>query len=75
MGSSGTALTVGTSAETSITVALTNTQGAQSGGTLAGNTASLSTTGTSNTLTVTLAAAIILDAATVYRVALETSTS
>ena len=64
---------MGTSSATSITVALTNTAGAQSGGTLAGNTASLSTTGTSNTLTVTLAAAIILDAATVYRVALETS--
>jgi len=73
LGSSGTALTVGSSAATSITVAVTNVAGAQSGGTLAGNTASLSTTGTDNTLTVTLNAAINLDASTVYRVALETS--
>ena len=74
LGTSGTALTVGTSSATSITVALTNTLGAQSGGVLAGNTASLLlTTSTANTLTVTIDSAINLDAATVYRVALETS--
>jgi hypothetical protein len=73
LGSTGTALTLGSTAETSITVALTNVTGAQSGGTLAGSTASLSTTGTNNTLTVTLNAAVNLDASTVYRVALETS--
>ena len=74
LGTSGTALTVGTSSATSITVALTNTLGAQSGGVLAGNTASLLlTSSTTNTLTVTLDSAINLDAATVYRVALETS--
>ena len=73
LGSSGTALTVGTSA-TSITVALTDVLGAQANGVLAGNAASLLlTTSTANTLTVTLAAGINLDAATVYRVALETS--
>ena len=73
LGSGGAALTVGSASATSITVALTNVAGAQSGGTLAGNTASLSTTGAANTLTVTLDAAINLDASTVYRVALETS--
>ena len=73
LGSTGTALIVGSTSATSITVALTNVAGSQSGGTLAGNTASLSTTGTDNTLTVTLNAAINLDASTVYRVALETS--
>ena len=74
MGSGGTALTVGTSSATYITVALTNTSGAQANGTLAGNAASLSlSTSTDNTLTVTLAAGINLDAATVYRIALETS--
>ena len=74
LGTSGTALTVGTSSATSITVALTNTLGAQSGGTLAGNTASLLlTTSTANTLTVTIDSGINLDAATVYRIALETS--
>ena len=74
LGTSGTALTVGTSSATSITVALTNTLGAQSGGVLAGNTASLLlTSSTTNTLTVTIDSAINLDAATVYRIALETS--
>lgn len=73
LGSSGTALTVGSTAETSITVALTNVTGAQSGGSLSGSTASLSTIGTNNTLTVTLNAGVNLDASTVYRVALETS--
>lgn len=73
LGTSGTALTLGSTAETSITVALTNVAGAQSGGSLAGSTASLSTTGTNNTLTVTVNTGVNLDAATVYRVALETS--
>ena len=74
LGSGGTALVVGSASATSITVALTNTLGAQSGGTLAGNTASLLlSTSTANTLTVTLDSAINLDASTVYRVALETS--
>jgi len=73
LGTSGTALTVGTSA-TSITVALTDVLGNQANGVLAGNAASLLlTTSTTNTLTVTLAAGINLDAATVYRIALETS--
>jgi len=74
LGSTGTALTVGSAAETSITVALTNISGSQAtGSTLAGSTASLSTTGTNNTLLVTLNAAVYLNAATVYRVTVETS--
>lgn len=74
LGSSGTALTVGSASATSITVALTDITGTQAtGSTLAGNAASLSSTGTTNTLTVTLAAGINLDASTVYRVAIETS--
>lgn len=74
LGSTGTALTVGSTSATSITVALTNVSGSQAtGSTLAGNTASLSSTGTTNTLTVTLDSAINLDASTVYRVAIETS--
>ena len=74
LGSTGTALTVGSAAETSITVALTNVSGSQAtGSTLAGSTASLSTTGTNNTLLVTLNAAVYLNASTVYRVTVETS--
>jgi hypothetical protein len=74
LGSTGTALTVGSAAETSITVALTDVSGSQTtGSTLAGSTASLSTTGTNNTLLVTLNAAVYLNAATVYRVTVETS--
>ena len=74
LGSTGTALTVGSAAETSITVALTNVSGSQAtGSTLAGSSASLSTTGTNNTLLVTLNAAVYLNAATVYRVTVETS--
>ena len=74
LGSTGTALTVGSAAETSITVKLTDVSGSQAtGSTLAGSTASLSTTGTNNTLLVTLNAAVYLNAATVYRVTVETS--
>ena len=73
LGTSGTALTVGTSSATSITVALNNALTTQTGGTLAGSTAVLASPGTSATLTVTLDSTINLDAATVYRVALETS--
>ena len=74
LGSTGTALTVGSAAETSITVALTDVSGSQTtGSTLAGSTASLSTTGTNNTLLVTLNAAVYLNAATVYRVTVETT--
>jgi hypothetical protein len=74
LGSTGTALTVGSAAETSITVKLTDVSGSQAtGSTLAGSTASLSTTGTNNTLLVTLNAAVYLNASTVYRVTVETS--
>ena len=73
LGTSGTALTVGTSSATSITVALNNALTTQTGGTLADSTAVLASPGTSATLTVTLDSTINLDAATVYRVALETS--
>jgi len=74
LGSTGTALTVGSAAETSITVKLTDVSGSQAtGSTLAGSTASLSTTGTNNTLVVTLNAAVYLNASTVYRVTVETS--
>ena len=74
LGSTGTALTVGSAAETSITVKLTDVSGSQAtGSTLAGSTASLSTTGTNNTLLVTLNAAVYLNAASVYRVTVETS--
>jgi len=65
---------VGSAAETSITVKLTDVSGSQAtGSTLAGSTASLSTTGTNNTLLVTLNAAVYLNASTVYRVTVETS--
>ncbi len=74
LGSTGTALTVGSAAETSITVKLTDVSGSQAtGSTLAGSSASLSTTGTNNTLLVTLNAAVYLNASTVYRVTVETS--
>ena len=74
LGSTGTALTVGSAAETSITVKLTDVSGSQAtGSTLAGSTASLSATGTNNTLVVTLNAAVYLNASTVYRVTVETS--
>jgi hypothetical protein len=73
LGVTGTALTV-TGAATSITVALTDASGSLSVGSLAaGPTAANTTTGTNNTLTVTINAATNLDASTVYRVALETS--
>ena len=73
LGTSGTALIVGTGSETSITVALNNALTTQTGGSLAGSSAVLATPGTSASLTVTLGSALRLNAATVYRVALETS--
>ena len=74
LGSTGTALTVGASSATAISVALTDVSGLQSGGTLAGATATLlTTTSTSNTLTVTINPATPLNASSVYRVAVETS--
>ena len=76
LGSSGTALTIGssgTATSASVTLAATGVNGAQ---TIASNgvTASLATAGAAATLTLTIpTASIHLDAATVYRVTVETS--
>ena len=76
LGSSGTALTIGssgTATSASVTLAATGVNGAQ---TIASNgvTASLASAGAPATLTLTIpTASIHLDAATVYRVTVETS--
>ena len=76
LGSSGTALTIGssgTATSASVTLAATGVNGAQ---TIASNgvTASLASAGATATLTLTIpTASIHLDAASVYRVTVETS--
>ena len=76
LGSSGTALTIGssgTATSASVTLAATGVNGAQ---TIASNgvTASLASAGAAATLTLTIpTASIHLDAASVYRVTVETS--
>ena len=76
LGSDGTALTIGssgTATSASVTLAATGVNGAQ---TIASNgvTASLASAGATATLTLTIpTASIHLDAATVYRVTVETS--
>ena len=75
LGSTGTSLTIGSSApttSTSVTFAATGVNGSQT--VTSGVTASLASAGADGTLTLTIPTATIhLSAATVYRVAIETS--
>jgi hypothetical protein len=74
LNSSGTALTIGTDGNTSVTVTIPTSNANITDATLYGNTAALTNTGTSSTVTITIPSTTAINAGDVYRITLETLT-
>jgi hypothetical protein len=74
LNSSGTALTIGTSSSTSVTITIPISNDDISDATLNGNTAALTDTGTSSTVRITIPSTTAINAGDVHRITLETLT-
>jgi hypothetical protein len=74
LNSSGTALTIGTSSSTSVTITIPISNNDISDATLNGNTAALTNSGTTSTVTITIPSTTAINAGDVHRITLETLT-
>jgi hypothetical protein len=74
LNSSGTALTIGTSSSTSVTITIPISNDDISDATLNGNTAALTNSGTTSTVTITIPSTTAINAGDVHRITLETLT-
>ena len=74
LNSSGTALTIGTSSSTSVTITIPISNYDISDATLNGNTAALTNSGTTSTVTITIPSTTAINAGDVHRITLETLT-
>jgi hypothetical protein len=72
LNSSGTALTIGTSSNTSVTITIPTGNAEITDATLYGNSAALTNTGTTSTVTITIPSTTPINAGDVYRITLET---
>jgi hypothetical protein len=72
LNSSGTALTIGTSSNTSVTITIPTGNAEITEATLYGNSAALTNTGTTSTVTITIPSTTPINAGDVYRITLET---
>jgi hypothetical protein len=74
LNSSGTALTIGTSDNTSVTITIPTSNNNITDATLYGNTAALTNEGATSTVTITIPSTTAINAGDVYRITLETLT-
>jgi hypothetical protein len=74
LNSSGTALTIGTSSSTSVTITIPISNNDITDATLNGNTAALTNSGTTSTVTITIPSTTAINAGDVHRITLETLT-